>query len=193
MGQKEMTIPRPEKTGLWVSLFSAFIALCALFVSIFVAWNIRDNSQRQLRAYVAVGEPHFGTRDPVSVQISGENNGQTPARRVTAHLNRKWVPYGQKLPKDFSYPDFGEVGPSSVAVLGPGKSKTFTFPFDPKEIEQVRNKETALFLYGHIDYIDVFGEPRTSQFNYQYVPIIGDDGKDRGHSLLMQPDHNDAK
>jgi hypothetical protein len=26
-----------------------------------------------------------------------------------------------------------------------------------------------------------------------YSPIIGDDGKDRGHSLLMQPDHNDAK
>jgi hypothetical protein len=120
-------------------------------------------------------------------------SGPLPARRVTAHLNRKWVPYGQKLPKDFSYPDFGEVGPSSIAVLSPGKSKTFTFPIDPREIEQVRNKETALFLYGHIDYVDVFGEPRTSQFNYQYVPIIGDDGKDRGHSLLMQPDHNDAK
>jgi hypothetical protein len=177
----------------WINVVSAAIALCALFVSGFLAWTIRENGQRQLRAYAAVGEPHFGARHPVTVQIAVENNGQTPARRVTAHLHRKWVPYGHKLPKDFSCPDFGEVGPSSIAVLNPGKRKTFTFPIDPKELEQVRNKETALFLYGHVDYVDVFDELRMSEFNYRYSQIIGDDGKDRAHSLLMQPDHNDAK
>jgi hypothetical protein len=102
------------------------------------------------------------------------------------------VPFGQNLPEGFTYPDLGATDPKSVAVLNPGKARPFTFPFDPNETAQVRKRETALFLYGHIDYIDAFGKPRSSQFSYQYFPIFGEDGQDKGHSLVLQQDHNDA-
>jgi hypothetical protein len=78
-----------------------------------------------------------------------------------------------------------------IALAVSGKEITFTFEFDPNELARVRNQETALFLYGHVDYIDVFDKNRSSQFSYQYLPVMKD-GKDIGHQLIFQSEHNDA-
>jgi hypothetical protein len=103
------------------------------------------------------------------------------------------MPYGQMLPEGFCYPDLGDAKTErTVAVLNPGATKPFTFPIDTAEIERARKKEIVLFIYGHIDYIDIFGNQQSSQFNYEYVPIFGDNGQPRGHRLIMQARHNDA-
>jgi hypothetical protein len=96
------------------------------------------------------------------------------------------------LPDNFKFPDREQIGPfpiyRSVAVLHPEKDIPFAFDFDDTLIERVRKNEIALFLYGHIDYVDVFDKDHTTNFCYQYFPCdIG-----MGHSLIMYDEHNEA-
>jgi hypothetical protein len=174
-------------SGIAVAAFTL-----ALFIATWLLWTAGEkHSERQLRAYVGIGAPHFGERDPRELTITVQNGGQTPAYKVWVHLNRYRVPFGQKLPANFGYPDYNPGDKRSAAVVQSGKEITFTFEFDPNELARVRNQETALFLYGHVDYIDVFDKNRSSQFSYQYLPVMKD-GKDIGHQLIFQSEHNDA-
>ena len=63
----------------------------------------------------------------------------------------------------------------------------FTFLNDLDSIRRCR-KERSVFIYGHIDYIDVFDKPQTTKFCYQYFPVeVG-----IGHSLVVYDEHNEA-
>jgi hypothetical protein len=49
-------------------------------------------------------------------------------------------------------------------------------PIPGNDIETFKaaiKKQTTLFLYGHIDYCDIFGEPHSTAFCFKYVPNGG--------------------
>lgn len=174
-----------------ISLFAVFVSVVAMAVTVYQAYIAKDMSQRQLRAYVAVDAPHFGSKNPESVTIKVQNGGQTPAYQLTAHLNRAWFPSGTMMPDSFDYPDYGNQDPQSVATLTQGKEVILTFPNNPDEIKRARAGEINLFYYGHIDYKDTFGNRRVSKFSYQYFPVLVD-GNDVGHQLRLLKNYNDA-
>ncbi len=96
------------------------------------------------------------------------------------------------LPDDFKFPDKEPTSDfvlySSLAVLHPRKKCPFVFAFDPKLLEWCRNKEIALWFYGHFDYVDIFDKPHETRFCYQYFPVEGG----IGHSLAMYDEYNEA-
>ena len=108
--------------------------------------------------------------------VTVQNGGQTPAYNVHAYLNWGTMGYGFSLPSEFTYPDY----PSKLSLLigvvslNPGKDITFNFPFDIQTVLNARAHKNNLFVYGHIDYRDVFHKRRQSQFCYLYAPDASD-------------------
>lgn len=181
-----------EKNWVTVTTFVlSLVALITIAVTAYQTYVTRDTAVRQLRAYVGVGDPHFGEKFPNKVTIEIENGGQTPAYEVRGHLNRFWYPKEEKLPENFDYKDLGESIDASVAHLNPGQKRTLTFPFDTKELERARDGEINLILYGHFDYIDIYQKSRTSRFSYQYIGFNTVSGG-VAHVLKMQGIQNDA-
>jgi hypothetical protein len=162
------------------------------FVTARLAKDAGENAQRQLRAYVSVGASHFGEKYPTAVTMKVRNGGQTPAYKVTTHLNRQERPVGELLGADFTFPDF--IDPASpfrsIAVLNAGDEQVFTFPISLDQLNRVQNGEIGLFFYGHAEYIDIFERVWRTNICYQYT------GEKQGehvlHRLMLYQDHNDA-
>ena len=175
----------------WLGALGPIIAAIALLIAFAQFSLARQTSNRQLRAYVGT-VPVLGSLEPDTIEIKADNQGQTPAYKVVSHLNWQWQPFGKSLPSNFKYPDYNTDGPSpSVAVIQSKDFKIMTVPFDKNQIARVRNKETSLFLYGHVDYEDVFGGTHSTHFAYEYHPAYDGD-KFVGHTLVMLPNHNEA-
>jgi hypothetical protein len=179
-----------------LAVFTIVLAFSTIFLWVAtrdLANEAAKASKVELRAYVAINHPKFGKADPDTVSIGVENGGQTPAYRVSGWLNIHWIKgENSALPDDFKFPDKESADSfliyKSVAVLHPRKEVTFTFPLDFTIIERVRKNEIVLYLYGHVDYADVFGRDHSTRFCYQYFPVaVG-----IGHSLVMYDEHNDA-
>ena len=175
------------------TIMLAFATLALWVATRDLANDAAQSSKNALRAYVAVHHPKFGKPDPDSITIVAENAGQTPAHKIRAYCNQ-YSQEGQAtgLPDGFKYADretSGDFGVyRSVAVLHPRKEAPFVFPLDFALIERVRNKEISLFFYGHIDYVDAFGEQQATTFCYQYFPVeVG-----IGHQLVLYDEYNDA-
>ncbi len=181
-----------EVTTFLVPIFTLLVVIIYTGITGYQAFIARDTARRQLRAYVGVEDPSFGEKFPSFVNIPVENGGQTPAYGLNAHLNRKWVPAGQGIPKGFDYPDLGAgTGISSVAYLNPGQRRIFTFPIENTELESAQKGEIDLFIYGHVDYVDIYKAQRSSVFSYQYKGLRGADGSVT-HKLIFLSKHNDA-
>lgn len=152
--------------------------------------GVDNTAKRQLRAYLGAMPPVFGEKFPNAIAVSIKNTGQTPATQIYGHLNWYWVPFGQGLPAEFAFPDFNADDIGSVPTLGAGLEATFDFPISLDQLTREQNKETDLFIYGHIDYTDVFGDRQYTDFCWQYL------GERQGdavlHRLKMHRNHNGA-
>lgn len=139
-------------------------------------------SQRQLRAYVGVkeldaklhlnvkqiagvkaGEPGWTHEDFLVVKI--KNSGQTPAYEVFVHTSWQPTDFGTYLPENFGYQDqFDPVGEnvaliSNYDIVDAGQEKSAIIPIRKPDIfHKTQKKKSWLFIYGHIDYRDIYGE-----------------------------------
>ncbi len=179
-----------------LTVFTIVLAFSAILLWVAtrdLASEAAESSRRELRAYVSAGHPKFEKPDPDTIAVPVENGGRTPAYNVRGWLNVYWLNGADSvLPDNFKFPDQEESGNfpvyRSIAVLHPGKNIPFTFLNDLDPIRRCRKKEVAVFIYGHIDYIDVFDKPQTTKFCYQYFPVeVG-----IGHSLVVYDEHNEA-
>jgi hypothetical protein len=184
-----------------LAVFTIVLAFATIFL--FVATRdlvsaATEASKFQLRAYVGIDRLVFGKRLPNQLQVAVHNGGQTPAYKLKAHLNWERLPYGTKvLPDGFNYPDrYGSDDPyeiSSALSVNPSKEAVFTFPAFPKEFERVHAQEIALFFYGDVKYVDVFGDDRTSQFCFRYEGWRKDEFSSGGwHSYAIYDEHNET-
>ncbi|MGC2414761.1 MAG: hypothetical protein WA459_18955 [Stellaceae bacterium] len=163
------------------------------------AWIARDTEQRELRAYLELTDievvcPDCTTVGPVSptrypgrnfIHIRFENAGQTPARAIRFKTNWWVIPSKDApLPKIFEFPDYSPSGvvPAgatnivSTSELARDKHREGNGPID-HDIARFRaatNATSTIYLYGHLDYCDVFGKPRETGFCFLYVPKIGE-------------------
>jgi len=146
-----------------------------------------ETAERQLRAYV-LGETAsiFNVANPVpmfpgqtfqptgaeitnpasgpGVIIQIKNTGQTPAFKVNhwGNICFAGVPLSMGLPAPLPQPFIFE------SVLGPGISSTKLLfmpqPLSTAEVASLRNGTGAVYVYGHIEYEDAFGNARRSSY-----------------------------
>jgi hypothetical protein len=159
-------------------------------IQIFV---FRDQEKRQLRAY-AFAKPisitDFSTSTHPSTQVIFKNSGQTPAY----HLTGSTAVYPSSYPLSVPIPSGTRESTPLEATLNPaaendiGGSDTMQRPITPDEANAIRDGKTMrMYVYGSINYRDVFGDVHYSNFCFSFW---GD-----GPKLTLWtycPQHNDA-
>lgn len=151
-----------------------------------IADDAKKSSERQLRAYVGITitdltygtkplSPKPGTMWTDFVVSEIKNYGSTPAQRIIQHLYLWQMPWPQALPADF--PFTGEIAedwkdqPVSELVLNPQQSYVATNQIvDHAFITDAIARKTILYLYGHVDYVDVFDKDRRTVFCVYWQP-----------------------
>jgi hypothetical protein len=173
-------------------LFIAGLLVCiAIGLSWYQITRIRDTEQRSLRAYLVLAE--FGVLCPDcgdvsltprgvpsiknAIQLRIENVGQTPARQVIGTTNLYSVPGNQgKLPANFTFSDQNTRRFISKSDIGRNKFRDGIVELTADEVaalQEAGDGRKSLFLYGHIDYCDVFEQPHTTAYCFKYVQNSG--------------------
>ena len=179
----------------WVIAFMLFSTLVATSIAACYTkkqWEMAaDQEQKSLRAYIIIsdfgvfcpdcGDKTLTSASPVtyanSIRSRFENNGLTPATKV-AGITNLWPVRGinSKLPSDFAFPDHEQNGFVSVSDIGKDKHKEAVEEIGPRELSMFRDaiaSKTTLYIYGHIDYCDVFDQPHSTAFCIIYMKDAG--------------------
>ena len=183
-----------------IAIFTIILALStiALWRSTRNLWRVtdatlqhaKDTAQRELRAYIG-HEPmgaHFESTGftvvnnvPVSGNQKGgvkyfeKNFGQTPATDVTMHV---CIIPGSDPPLTFDGP-FEQI--PVMPTVAPGQNIG-------KVIDPTWKREQSFFLYGYIDYSDVFGNEYRRRFAFGHDPERMKRGNDE---WIAHSEHND--
>ena len=148
---------------------------------------MRDAEMRSLRAYLILAElgvvcPDCGDTAltpnalaPIenSILLRIENSGQTPARGVVGVINLHSEPEkAAKLPTNFAFPDDKKHSFVSKSEIGKDKHRDAIVALGADDLTAFKDAaadRTTLFLYGHIDYCDIFPQPYTTAYCFKYV------------------------
>jgi hypothetical protein len=104
-----------------------------------------------------------------------ENAGSTPTRNMFMHTN--WYYFAGGMPEDFAFHDISSGPVERVPVAMGPKSTTWSgeceVPIDI--IQATRKKEGQLYLWGWVEYDDIFeGTPRHRTEYCMQVNVVGD-------------------
>jgi hypothetical protein len=188
-----------EKFAVLVAALAAFASAGAAGTGAWQASIASDTEKRQLRAYVGVeslkvecpscNDANYVAVIPVPgaiikdfILVTVRNSGTTPARKLKVQTNWTRTPWGNGLPENFDFPD-------SEGIVVPGISHTADSNViipntsfvnhggigDARDFISAREKKIVLFIYGHIDYIDIFDKLQTTTFCYVYAPWASDE------------------
>jgi hypothetical protein len=177
------------KYGEWL-LFAATVGLWS--ATWWLVKSAEKTAERQLGAYIGIEwckviSNDWGSTFEVEVQI--KNAGQTPAfdvtHRIAAGLR---VLHGEPL--DFTMP---ERRPSKLP-LAPGITFILRTPIaigGPSGVGTIGFGRT-IFVWGRIDYEDVFDKPQRLEFRFSSAdPIRRSDGGMTMHIIGWRMDHED--
>jgi hypothetical protein len=128
-------------------------------------------SEMQLRAYISVviGAAVYQERGK-KIRFEGRpllvNQGGTPARKVIHVTNVGIFPV--PLPKGFEFPNLGKE-PAGESMIGPQQNRTLSAILDDyvadDSVEKIKRADgRGLYVWGHINYVDAFDEPRETTF-----------------------------
>jgi hypothetical protein len=167
------------------------LQLIAFIVQACVLWKtitaMRENSKQDLRAYVdaintsmvcpTLDIPNYVAgpgMEQDAVFITFLNTGKTPARKVLVNASCIAVEgYRTELPADFAYPDIPKTIsiPSVFSIVPNIPTRTDgLYTLDLDGIRRARKREATVYIYGHADYFDVFGDPHVTPFCYEFTP-----------------------
>jgi hypothetical protein len=141
-----------------------------------------DQEKRSLRAYVSFDAAtpfHF---DSEKMAFTLENFGETPAKDIAVFSNWEFLPFGEQLSKNFefsekagcSWPQGQKRMQPSISIILPKNSVSASHYHCPEEVAglvRAEKKEANAWLYGHIDYSDIFNERHQTTFCLLYWPF----------------------
>jgi hypothetical protein len=161
------------------TLVAAFTAL--LFVATFALWwstrrlvkGADKNAERQLRAYIFSEETTLSDIEAgkhPSALINVKNSGLTPGTDVTAWAGITVAEFPLKTELTQATEEFMKT--ASRRTVSPGG----TFKLDTKwgqpladfHLSLMKDGAAAIFIWGEINYLDVFGEKRVCGFRMYY-------------------------
>ena len=164
--------------------FTKWLVIVTIFVAGIGMWQgyhlgrhvnaVEANSEKRLRAYVQLSvDPtmviYITDSQPLYCRIDIKNVGQTPAHKVEFHGNICAAELGRALP-DIVIPK-----EKSRIVIHPGQGFGSTIsadnPITSADVQRLReDPEYRVFLYGLIEYEDIFGIPRATKFRWMTPP-----------------------
>ena len=135
----------------------------------------KDHAMRELRAYLAVviGDAVYQERDK-NLLFEGRplliNSGRTPAHKIRFKARAAILPV--PLPKETDLPETGDlgIGETILSVQQTGSMCAVVDGFcQDDEVEAIKsgNKGKALYVWGRIDYVDIFDESHYTRFCHQ--------------------------
>lgn len=160
-------------SAFWMLIVTAvgvFFVAGTLHAALKANQGFQVSAERQLRAYVH-GSVEFAEYSDTQIHIYPvwTNSGQTPTRRARYGFNL--VFQEEELPDNFQYLD-RTAGIGAIQVSA-GKSSAATGVLAQRaDFERALKRQTKLFVWGWIEYNDVF--PRTdrrrTEFAVQFIP-----------------------
>jgi hypothetical protein len=155
--------------------------------------QMRDTSERQLRAYICLESAilKFPEPDVPEAQIHLKNCGQTPASEVRGWIHTWFAEY----PLDEIPPTAPEDLLKGTQTLAPGRISIYVTPKKPPLPAQYLNllgtRKFTLYVYGEVRYKDIFGRERYTKYRLIYGGTEGTrktTGKDGSEQWLLKPD-----
>src|SRR6185369_15575329 len=177
--------PLGVKRGEWLLV----LATCGLwYATARLVKGAEKTAERQLRAYVHVTRVSHNTAGGDRYFVQYENRGQTPAHdiRVTCCVALKPFPTESEF---FDQP----LVASLHGTLGPSAEMHFVKEMGrmlrPDVMIAIRDGQSAVWIFGKIDYVDAFKKSRTTSFRniISKNALPGDDGR-----IGMAPEGNEA-
>jgi hypothetical protein len=139
----------------------------------------RESMQRQLRAYVTVENAKIepipaSDMDGIArarISVSLKNSGATPTRHMVACTS--WKLFDQEIPEGYDFPD---IEPEERMLIPPNDSVGgWVFVIPQSDVEKVVKESGYLYVWGWVDYNDVFdGTPRHTTEYYFRVSLKDD-------------------
>jgi len=99
------------------------------------------------------------------------NNGKTPAWVTRAGSNGWWASDKNPLPKTPKY-DLMEPFTKEGQLLPPTAGLPQGFPLEKTRIDRAVKKELILYIFGFVEYRDVYGEQHLTRYCYRAKPAL---------------------
>jgi len=168
----------PECTARFLEGHNAVITAIATVLLTFVTGGLVWTGYQQIRTVRAQLRAYITTTPGECYRQGGVrglrfecrplilNTGQTPAYKVGAISNIKFLSIDEAKTFDFNLPP----GDLTVTTLGPSQSRFTQVIMDGRlskqELRQFRRGTHRLFVYGKISYRDAFGRGRYTHYCY---------------------------
>ncbi len=183
---------------VFIAVFTIILGLFTISLAASTDKLVRGaerTERRQLRAYVGVHEietelpnlktlsyeipdygqfpPNFIHKDFITIII--KNYGQTPARSVLTVVNwQPFFPFGSAAPDDFDYRDqdlLNTISTAGRSIIDRDNTHFTTVNLNKLiGFRDASNKKCSLYIYGHIDYTDIYDRRWRREFNYLWEP-----------------------
>jgi len=175
------------KYGEWL----LFLATVALAVTTWLLVKGAENTaKRQLRSYVLAMDAkvlNFGTTGIIEAQCRIKNYGRTPAYDVVGWMGVAFDDFPVPVALGRPPADLG----LSRAVLGPQGRTVFRAEagriLTSLEFQKIRAGAATVYVFGEINYRDVFNDSWTSHFRFMYG---GPGGENTKGKVSTCPDGN---
>ena len=185
--KKQYDLTKLEIGLLIGSILVTLAASCAALIAAYAAQKSAKVIPVLERALVYVSGFHqeigttivngIKTLDHIRVYFHFKNTGATPTRHLVHYSN--WKAFRGDIPEEFDFPDIGDQEKVPV-VIGPGVEILSAPLIIPKDIIQsVMDGIDAIYLWGWIDYNDVFPDSprrRTEFCSKLLLPGLSDAG-----------------
>lgn len=164
----------------WVNVLLVIVTAILAITGIWQVVIQRQTAKRQLRAYIGANENidengrdlKFDADKTVRAVLCVRNVGQTPAYavRFTSRVEELTHP----LPKTFAIPDIEHakqgsvVQPNEVLYIEAHSPKGYSISKRAflNSKQDARKNPTRWFVYGRVEYADIYGEGHWTEFCY---------------------------
>jgi hypothetical protein len=151
------------------------------------AKDTASHTRTSERAYVKMSHTppgvSFSSPDKFILQVQIKNSGQTPAQVTDAILKRMILSPDEELP---GTPDYTSDDLETTQAFLVAHDKIFAIrnlPITDKEWARVRAGAAKLYVYGYVDYVDVFGGRHRGGYAREYISAL-DIGKPKERNNL---------
>jgi hypothetical protein len=155
---------------LVIAVIGVILGACALGLTSCQISTLRENAQRQMRAYVSVkigqkGVTNFEPNKSAELELELQNSGQTPALDVSHSSILFPRPYPLPKEMDLTVPVPETAG--SDTTLHPreiGVGFKLNRTIEPPQFEAIKTGVDRLYAFGRIKYRDIFGFQHWTRF-----------------------------
>jgi hypothetical protein len=155
-----------------VLLFAATVALVGSTIALWL--SAQRSTEITERAYVNLSHTSPGAKFEApgfSLQVQVKNAGRTPASIIDLLLKYAVVEPGEALP---AVPDYSTTEPHETQELFIASGEPVfvgrTFAMTDEQVRRVKDGSLGLYVYGYVDYLDVFNKAHKSGYARIYDP-----------------------